>query len=183
MHVCLHVYTHTHTHTQTHISIVNRCVCLREYVDTVCVYHCVRVCVCTQVYDRAARMGLQDCETLFVLAESRMDVILAQALQTRPAALVVDSLQTMYLPDLDNGSGQVVQVGTHARARARVRAVVAGMCITYRRTHAHARAPCKLCICLIWLMHRDRWCRWLDARTHTHTHTRAHTRAHTHQVF
>jgi DNA repair protein RadA/Sms len=63
-----------------------------------------------QVYDRACRMGLGGCDTLQLLPSCCMDDILAHIIAMRPAAVVVDSIQTMYLTALPNVPGAVVQV-------------------------------------------------------------------------
>lgn len=44
------------------------------------------------------------------LAETRLDAILAAAARSEPAALCIDSIQTMYLEELDGAPGNVTQV-------------------------------------------------------------------------
>jgi DNA repair protein RadA/Sms len=47
---------------------------------------------------------------LFVLSETNMDLIEQQAMQMQPALLVVDSIQTVFKPDLPSAPGSVTQV-------------------------------------------------------------------------
>uniref|UniRef100_A0A7S3QXW9 RecA family profile 1 domain-containing protein n=1 Tax=Dunaliella tertiolecta TaxID=3047 RepID=A0A7S3QXW9_DUNTE len=63
-----------------------------------------------QVYDRAARMGLGDCSSLYVLSDYRMEVVCEQVYKLRPAALVIDSIQTMSLAELNNPMGSPIQL-------------------------------------------------------------------------
>jgi len=62
-----------------------------------------------QVKLRADRLGLVAGE-LFLLAETALDAIEAQVATLRPRVLVVDSIQTVYLGDLESAPGSVSQV-------------------------------------------------------------------------
>jgi len=62
-----------------------------------------------QVKLRADRLGLGAPE-LFLLAETALEVIEGQVATLRPRVLVVDSIQTVYLGDLESAPGSVSQV-------------------------------------------------------------------------
>ena len=62
-----------------------------------------------QVKLRADRLGVSP-PGLYLLAENSLAAIEASAGQLRPAVLVVDSIQTVYLPDLESAPGSVSQV-------------------------------------------------------------------------
>jgi len=62
-----------------------------------------------QIRLRADRLGALQ-ERLLVLAETNLDAIERHALQTRPVLLIVDSIQTVYKPDLPSAPGSVSQV-------------------------------------------------------------------------
>ena len=62
-----------------------------------------------QVRLRADRLGGGAGEVR-VLAETELDAILARAAETLPRALLVDSIQTVYTPDLEGAPGSVGQV-------------------------------------------------------------------------
>ena len=62
-----------------------------------------------QVRMRADRLGaLKD--GLFVLSETNLDIIEHQALALQPALLIVDSIQTIFRPDIPSAPGSVSQV-------------------------------------------------------------------------
>jgi DNA repair protein RadA/Sms len=62
-----------------------------------------------QIKMRAGRLGIS-ADELFLLAETDLDMILQHAERLSPAALVVDSIQTVYLRDLSSSAGSVSQV-------------------------------------------------------------------------
>ena len=62
-----------------------------------------------QIKLRADRLGLET-DKLLVLAETRLGDILAQIESVKPAMVVVDSIQTMYLDDVTSAAGSVTQV-------------------------------------------------------------------------
>ncbi len=62
-----------------------------------------------QVKLRADRLGL-DAKALYLLAETQLEAIEAQVAQIAPRAVVVDSIQTVYLGDLESAPGSVSQV-------------------------------------------------------------------------
>lgn len=57
---------------------------------------------------RAQRIGAG--ESLLVFAETNLRTILDDCERRRPAALIVDSIQTMWLPDVESYAGSVAQV-------------------------------------------------------------------------
>jgi len=62
-----------------------------------------------QIKMRASRLGIQT-DDLYLLAETDLDTIVQHADRLAPAALVIDSIQTMYLTDLTSSAGSVSQV-------------------------------------------------------------------------
>lgn len=62
--------------------------------------------------DRAARLGLGQPElSLLLLSENRLEAVARVVTEVQPVALVVDSIQTVYLEGLDKRPGSVPQVG------------------------------------------------------------------------
>ncbi|MEM1117408.1 MAG: DNA repair protein RadA [Bacteroidota bacterium] len=62
-----------------------------------------------QVKLRAQRMGV-DADAFFLFPETNVEAILAAATDLRPDVMVVDSIQTVYRPDLTSAPGSVAQV-------------------------------------------------------------------------
>lgn len=62
-----------------------------------------------QVKMRAARLGSES-EGLYVLAETDFDQVSRHVTALRPVFLVIDSIQTMFRPDLSSAPGSVQQV-------------------------------------------------------------------------
>ena len=62
-----------------------------------------------QIRLRAGRLGAL-CEELQVLAETNLSMILEQLKAAEPAAIIIDSIQTIYLPELESAPGSVTQV-------------------------------------------------------------------------
>jgi len=62
-----------------------------------------------QIKLRAERLGIAG-EGLFLLAETDLEVILNQVEQLQPGLVVVDSIQAVYLPELDAVPGSITQV-------------------------------------------------------------------------
>ncbi len=62
-----------------------------------------------QIKLRADRLGAQS-PHLFVMTENNLERILAETKRVRPALLVVDSIQTVFLPFLESAPGSVAQV-------------------------------------------------------------------------
>lgn len=58
---------------------------------------------------RAERLGVQG-EQLHLFAETDLDKVLTQAEKLAPGSLVIDSIQTMFLPELGSAPGSVSQV-------------------------------------------------------------------------
>ncbi|MDF2499411.1 MAG: radA [Anaerosporomusa subterranea] len=62
-----------------------------------------------QIKLRADRLGaIRD--NLFVLSETNLEVIEQQALKLKPALLVIDSVQTVYRPEIQSAPGSISQV-------------------------------------------------------------------------
>lgn len=62
-----------------------------------------------QIKMRARRLGIES-EELYILCETDMDVIGEQARLIAPDVMVIDSVQTVYRPELSSGAGSVTQV-------------------------------------------------------------------------
>ena len=62
-----------------------------------------------QVKMRADRLG-GDASGCLIYSETDMDAILAQAQETAPDLVIVDSVQTMYCPQIDSTAGSVSQI-------------------------------------------------------------------------
>ncbi len=60
---------------------------------------------------RAVRLGgAQANDNLLILTATDLDAILAQANALKPQLLIIDSIQTMYNPELQTAAGSVGQV-------------------------------------------------------------------------
>lgn len=62
-----------------------------------------------QVKMRAQRLGI-DAQNLYILAENAMDALETRFTDLQPAYMVVDSIQTMYRPEMASAPGSVSQV-------------------------------------------------------------------------
>jgi DNA repair protein RadA/Sms len=62
-----------------------------------------------QVRLRAERLA-EPAERVLFLGETELDAVLLRAAEAQPAALFIDSIQTIYAPDLEGTPGNVVQV-------------------------------------------------------------------------
>ncbi len=62
-----------------------------------------------QIKLRANRLGLGG-DGLYIMAGTDLDAALEQAEQSAPSLLVIDSIQTVYLPELDSAPGNITQV-------------------------------------------------------------------------
>ena len=62
-----------------------------------------------QIKLRSERLGISG-ERLYLLAETDLEVILGQVEQLQPGLVVIDSIQTVYLPELDTLPGSISQV-------------------------------------------------------------------------
>ncbi len=58
---------------------------------------------------RAERLGVKG-EKLYLLAETDLEVILGQIEQLSPSLVIIDSIQAVYLPELDTTPGSITQV-------------------------------------------------------------------------
>lgn len=62
-----------------------------------------------QIKLRADRLGLKD-GNLYIMAENNMNLIEKAIREIRPAVAIVDSIQTVYFPELSSGPGSVSQI-------------------------------------------------------------------------
>ena len=62
-----------------------------------------------QIKLRSERLGVRG-EKLYLLAETDLEVILNQIEQLQPRLVVIDSIQAIYLPELDTAPGSITQV-------------------------------------------------------------------------
>ncbi len=62
-----------------------------------------------QIKLRAERLGIKG-EKLYLLAETNLGVILNQIEELSPSLVVIDSIQAVYLPELDTAPGSITQV-------------------------------------------------------------------------
>ena len=62
-----------------------------------------------QIKLRAERLGIKG-ENLYLLSETDLEVILSQVEELSPSLVVIDSIQVVYLPELDTAPGSVTQV-------------------------------------------------------------------------
>ena len=62
-----------------------------------------------QIKLRSERLGIKG-EALYLLAETNLEIILNQIEQLSPSLVVIDSIQAVYLPELDTTPGSVTQV-------------------------------------------------------------------------
>jgi DNA repair protein RadA/Sms len=62
-----------------------------------------------QIKLRARRLGISG-ERLFLLSENNLEDIISHLDNLKPCLVVVDSIQSVYLPDIDSSSGSVSQV-------------------------------------------------------------------------
>ena len=67
----------------------------------------------TQIKLRAERLGV-DGENVHLLCETDVDVILAEADALKPDLLIIDSIQTVFSPEISSISGSITQVKTSA---------------------------------------------------------------------
>ena len=59
---------------------------------------------------RLAEAGAALPAALLLVTETNLDVILSHVAEVKPSMLIVDSIQTMYLPEMDSSAGSVSQV-------------------------------------------------------------------------
>ncbi len=62
-----------------------------------------------QIKLRAERLGV-NVPSFFVFAETNLDAVLAAIERTEPALVIIDSIQTMYRPELESAPGSISQV-------------------------------------------------------------------------
>lgn len=62
-----------------------------------------------QIKSRAKRLNLQS-DNIFVLAETDLEVIQKEINNNKPSVVVIDSIQTIFDPKLDNAPGTITQI-------------------------------------------------------------------------
>ena len=67
---------------------------------------------CLQIGSRAERMGLAP-DDIYIYSATRLQDVLAEMLHMRPRAVIIDSIQTVYLDDVNGSAGSVSQVLHH----------------------------------------------------------------------
>lgn len=72
-----------------------------------------------QIRLRHDRLGALS-DNLYVLSESNMDVVVQYAVELKPILLIVDSIQTMFAPDVDSTPGSVAQIKECTAALIRI---------------------------------------------------------------
>lgn len=77
--------------------------------------HMASICGVTdfdmQVGSRAERMGLAGMSNMYLYSETRLHDILAAIISMRPKAVIIDSIQTVYLDHVTGSAGSVSQAG------------------------------------------------------------------------
>ena len=68
-----------------------------------------------QVGSRAERMGLQGSKHLYLYSATRLVDVLQEVVAMQPRAVVIDSIQTVYLDDVSGSAGSVSQVQPQAQ--------------------------------------------------------------------
>lgn len=63
-----------------------------------------------QIKLRAERLKISSVESIQLLAETNLDVISECLLKLKPCLIVIDSIQTMYRPELESAPGSISQV-------------------------------------------------------------------------
>jgi predicted ATP-dependent serine protease len=63
-----------------------------------------------QIGSRAERMGVAANADIYVYSATRLDAILDEIIRLQPAAVIVDSIQTVYLDEVSSSAGSVTQV-------------------------------------------------------------------------
>ncbi|GAQ82127.1 DNA repair protein [Klebsormidium nitens] len=72
-----------------------------------------------QICGRAERMGVES-ETLYLFSATKLEVILDSIMELNPRAVIIDSIQTVYLNDATGSAGSVIQVRECANALLQV---------------------------------------------------------------
>ena len=67
-----------------------------------------------QVANRGQRMGLAGGgQDVFLYSATRLDDIMKEMYNMRPRAVIIDSIQTVYLDEVTSSAGSVTQVPRH----------------------------------------------------------------------
>ena len=77
-------------------------------------------------------MGLAGAQQLYLQSATRLTEILAEIVAMQPRAVVIDSIQTVYLDDVSGSAGSVSQARAHAGLGFR------GYTLGFRRMTAHS---------------------------------------------
>ena len=93
-------------------------------------------------------MGLAVNDNIYLYSATRLQDVLAEILSMRPRAVIVDSIQTVYLDDVNGSAGSVSQVRS---CLAHCTAYLLAQCTTWHPAHctachpAHGTAHCSAC--------------------------------------
>ncbi|MEG8947590.1 DNA repair protein RadA [Rosettibacter firmus] len=63
----------------------------------------------SQINLRAKRLNISS-ENIFILTETDLDIIINSIEKYEPAVVIIDSIQTIYKPDLENTAGTITQI-------------------------------------------------------------------------
>ena len=66
-------------------------------------------CALMQVANRGQRMGISG-SNVFLFSATRLDDVMREMYQMQPRVVIVDSIQTVYLDDVNSSAGSVSQV-------------------------------------------------------------------------
>ncbi|PSC73730.1 DNA repair [Micractinium conductrix] len=73
-----------------------------------------------QIGSRAERMGIAANSSIYVYSATRLDSVLDEVIRLQPSAVIVDSIQTVYLDEVSSSAGSVTQVRECATALLQV---------------------------------------------------------------
>lgn len=73
-----------------------------------------------QIGSRAARLGIGSNSNVFLYSATRLSLILEAIIRLQPKGIIIDSIQTIYLDDINSSAGSVVQVRECASALLQV---------------------------------------------------------------
>ncbi|MBE3554336.1 MAG: DNA repair protein RadA [Thermicanus sp.] len=71
-----------------------------------------------QIRLRGERLGIKN-ENLFLMAETNVETMIEEAKKLKPTLVIIDSIQTMFLPEISSAPGSVSQVRETAAALLR----------------------------------------------------------------
>lgn len=73
-----------------------------------------------QIGSRAERLGVGSNSNVYLYSATRLELILEAIVRLQPSAVIIDSIQTIYLDDINSSAGSVVQVRECASALLQV---------------------------------------------------------------